>query len=449
MTETPTPDRTDPGPPTLRDRVKHPPGVLPKNVQTWVILGVALLMIAILALETPRKRDTEAEGIEGRPAVVDPNERRIQEYRRRIEEHAQRLAAERARLEQAQLRSDPMPEPLPAPPESYGSPYFQQPPARPERNAMTAIERDKEERAYNAPFASNVALSYRQGQFRERTAPSVSAQNHLTQPSAPYPYAGPAHLDPSFPFYPFGAGPVPPAQQGLPTNLHVPTGAESPEATSSTPSTQSTSSTVAEPANPRASPEKHYRLFEGTILEAVLTNRLTGSFAGPVNCMLTENVYSHDRQTLLIPKGSRILGEVRQVDHFGQERLAVVFHRLIMPNGYSLDLGQFQGLNQIGETGLKDQVNRHYLRVFGVSLAIGAIAGLAQAGTRYGDDYSAGDAYRQGVSRSVSASSTRILDRFLNVLPTFTIREGHRIKIHLAGDLLVPAYAGHERPPEL
>ncbi len=81
-------------------------------------------------------------------------------------------------------------------------------------------------------------------------------------------------------------------------------------------------------------------------------------------------------------------------------------------------------------------------------MAIGAIAGLAQAGTRYGNDYSAGDAYRQGVSRSVSASSLQILNRYLNVLPTFTVREGHRIKILLAGDLLVPAYADHPEPAD-
>ena len=165
--------------------------------------------------------------------------------------------------------------------------------------------------------------------------------------------------------------------------------------------------------------------------------------------MLTEDVYSHNRQKLLIPKGSRVLGEVRPVEQFGQERLAVVFHRIIMPDGFSLDLDQFQGLNQIGETGLKDKVNHHYLRLFGVSLAVGAIAGLAQAGTRYGNDYSSADAYRQGVSRSVSASSMQILDRFLNVLPTFTIREGHRIKILLAGDLVVPAYADHQMPDDL
>ena len=182
---------------------------------------------------------------------------------------------------------------------------------------------------------------------------------------------------------------------------------------------------------------------EGTIIETVLTNRLDGAFSGPVNCMVTTNVYSHDGQHLLVPQGSRVLGEVRKVETFGQERLAVTFHRLIMPDHSSVDLDKFQGLNQIGETGLRDQVNHHYLQVFGVSLAIGAIAGLGESNSRTGLDRSAADAYERGVATSLSQSSLRILDRYLNVLPTFTIPEGHRVKIYLAEDLWLPAYDRH------
>ena len=181
-------------------------------------------------------------------------------------------------------------------------------------------------------------------------------------------------------------------------------------------------------------------MFEGTVIETVLTNRLDGSFSGPVNAMVTTAVYSHDHQRLLIPQGTRVLGEVQRVTTFGQQRLAVTFHRLIMPNGYSVNLDKFQGLSQVGETGLRDQVNRHYLQTFGVSLAVGAIAGIAQAQSRYGFEVSGADVYRQGVASSLSQSSMRILDRYLNILPTFTIREGHRIKVYLTNDLSLPAY---------
>ena len=102
-------------------------------------------------------------------------------------------------------------------------------------------------------------------------------------------------------------------------------------------------------------------LYEGTILETVLTNRLDSTFSGPVNCLVTTNVYSPDGATLVIPQGTRVLGEVKKLDSQGQQRLAVTFHRLIRPDFSSVSLDQFQGLSQIGETGLRDQVNHHYL----------------------------------------------------------------------------------------
>ena len=165
--------------------------------------------------------------------------------------------------------------------------------------------------------------------------------------------------------------------------------------------------------------------------------------------MVTTNVYSRDHQQLLIPQGSRVLGEATKVNAFGQQRLAVFFHRIVMPDGFSLSLDNFHGLSQIGETGLRDQVNHHYIQIFGTSLAIGAIAGLAQANTQYGFNTSALDNYRQGVSQSLSQSSLRILDRFLNVLPTFTIREGNRVKVYLSDDLLLPSYDRHKLPGDL
>ena len=176
------------------------------------------------------------------------------------------------------------------------------------------------------------------------------------------------------------------------------------------------------------------------MIETVLTNRLDGTFAGPVNCLVTTAVYAPDHQHLLIPAGARVLGDARPVTTFGQTRIAVVFHRVLLPNGARIDLETFHGLSQIGETGLRDEVDRHYAQIFGASLAVGAIAGLAQAQTSIGLDATALDVYRQGAAANLAQSSARILDRFLNLLPTVTIREGHRIKVYVSSDLDVPVY---------
>jgi type IV secretion system protein VirB10 len=186
---------------------------------------------------------------------------------------------------------------------------------------------------------------------------------------------------------------------------------------------------------------KRYTLFEGSIIETALTTRLDATFSGPVVCVASADVYSQNGRHLLIPRGTRVLGEVRQVNDLGQQRIAVGFHRLIFPNGQSVTLDNFVGLNQIGETGLRDQVNHHYVQIFGAAIAVGAISGLAQSNTNYGSNASPTDIYRQGVSSSLSQSSMHILDRFLNILPTFTIREGHRIKVYLSQDLELPEYS--------
>jgi type IV secretion system protein VirB10 len=112
-----------------------------------------------------------------------------------------------------------------------------------------------------------------------------------------------------------------------------------------------------------------------------------------------------------------------------------------MPDGHTYSLDRFKGLDQIGETGVSDDVNRHYAQVFGASLAIGAISGLAQYGTRGGFNASFGDTYRQAEGASLATSTSRVLDRYLNVLPTITIREGFRLKVYLTNDLDLPAYA--------
>ena len=189
-----------------------------------------------------------------------------------------------------------------------------------------------------------------------------------------------------------------------------------------------------------------HRVLEGTLIDTVLTNRLDGSAAAPVNCLVTNAIYSHSRQHVLIPAGARVLGETKPVQAFGETRLAVVFHRLLMPDGRTYRLDEFIGLNQIGDAGLQDRVNQHYLATFGAAAAVGLISGLAQFLGNVG--LGAGDGDRTviiagGVGDATSQATVQVMNRFLNRLPTVTIREGHRVKVYLTSDLELPAYDAH------
>ncbi len=184
------------------------------------------------------------------------------------------------------------------------------------------------------------------------------------------------------------------------------------------------------------------RLLEGTIIDTVLTNRLDGDTASPVNCLVTNPVYSHSGQQVLIPAGSRVLGETKPVRSVGESRLAVAFHRLVFPDGRTVSLDQFAGLNQVGDAALHDQVNQHYLATFGAASAIGLITGLGQyLGTLgFGGSGDRTIVIAGGFGNATAEATAQVMNRFLNRLPTITIREGHRVKVYLTTDLELPPY---------
>jgi type IV secretion system protein VirB10 len=193
-----------------------------------------------------------------------------------------------------------------------------------------------------------------------------------------------------------------------------------------------------------------YVIYEGLTMDTVLMNRLDGDSVGPVKVLVSNPVYSHDGQHVLVPEGTIVLGEARKIgsNGFGQQRrIAVTFHRMIMPDGYSVDLDQFHGLDQIGEEALKDKVNNHYLEIFGTSIALGVIAGAGQITQGGGAITTSGSqAFTTGAASGVSQSATTVLDRFIQIPPTITIREGHRVKVYFTQDMLLPAYENHTIP---
>jgi type IV secretory pathway VirB10-like protein len=437
---------------TVEDKAPKPAGLLPKNTQQLVILGVAVVMVLIMWLTGGgKRRAASATAPQAGSHVQAPNAATVEDFKQTIQ---QEQAATRqpispsnlARLQAMGLAGDvprggvaTMPEgTVPDPGGAVDGPAGTQPPPPPD-----PVKEDKKKREYLSLFSPNVAFTSRKGQEAEqlvgsRGTGSAPAQNTLEPPSS-------TDLDAQ----------VHQAEAQFVTAAQT----AAREARGIAPTVGEQQKPLGDPErpNPDASrPEafnsftgKRYVVFEGTVLETLLINRLNGTFAGPINCLVTTDIYSHDRQQILIPSGTKVLGEAKKVEALGQQRLAVFFHRLIMPDGYSVSLDQFKGLNQIGETALRDKVNNHYLQIFGASLAVGILGGISEAGTGNVFTNSPLDRARAGLGSSLANSSTEILDRFLNVLPTVTIREGNRVKIYLSGDLLLPDYAQHTMQPDL
>ena len=395
--------------PAVRDKRIVPEGVVPKQAQGYVVAGLAVLILLAVMFSKNHPKPTPKDAVSSPVATsTDANQRKIQELEQDLSadqrQSQQQSAAQRAGAVTAAnvaTATNPAQPGVASPATPSPQPATTEPPRDPVAEAEKAL-------VFKSRFASNL----------------VSADTGALRPSA--------------------------ESAGRPENMAAPIAAR-PE---DTPPQAPAAAQVAAANGQKRAPEVNvnsahgqpFVLFEGTTIDTALVNRLDGEFAGPVKVMVTNPVYSQDRQHVLIPEGTFILGDAQKVSGFGQKRLAVAFHRLLMPDGYSVDLDQFRGLDQVGETGLKDKVNNHYLQIFGASIALGVISGASEATTNGGYSESGSDMYRQGMASSLAASGTNVLDKFINIPPSITIREGHRIKVYLTQDMLLPAYENHDMP---
>jgi len=424
----------------IQDKAPKPPGLIPKNIQAWVMLGLAVLMVIIMWLTNGKKAQTapksRAPAIQN-SAPLEVNQAKITDLQNRNQELQREQQA--AINQQSKFFGAIQGDSQTAAPAQVTNPQ----PGAPEPEDPIQAERKK--RGYLSLFSSNVALSYRKDLLQPESAvtnnPSSSQNRPGQQPTFDQQLS---QILQTFPPMPQAVAPTP-----LVSGSARQTGTTTAEEAEKKASESTSKQLSPNPSALNAAEGKTYVLFEGTILETVLLNRLSGDFNGPVECLVTTDVYSHDRQHLLIPSGTKVLGEAKRVEAFGQTRLAVAFHRLIMPDGYSVSLDQFKGMNQIGDTGLRDQVNNHYFKIFGASLAVGAIGGISEAQSSVLLNQTGIQSMEAGVGQSMGQTSQRILDKFLNILPTITIREGHRVKIYLSGDLALPDYANHRMPSDL
>jgi type IV secretory pathway VirB10-like protein len=191
-----------------------------------------------------------------------------------------------------------------------------------------------------------------------------------------------------------------------------------------------------------------YRVFEGTVLEGVVTNHIDGGLSGPILIMLTTDYYSHDHQQLLMPQGTRLIGTVQSVGIEQQRKMFVTFHRAVCPDGFSLDFDKYIGLDPLGTTGLATKVDHGYLQAFAAAAAIGGLGGLAQIGNN-GSVFSPSTEIRNGISEQSAQEGEQVLNHFLNRLPIITLKEGSRARVYVGRDILIPSYAEHRVDPTL
>jgi type IV secretion system protein VirB10 len=195
--------------------------------------------------------------------------------------------------------------------------------------------------------------------------------------------------------------------------------------------------------DPATSP---YVVQAGAVIPAALITGIRSDLPGQITAQVTEPVYdSPTGKYLLIPQGARLIGQYDSSVAFGQNRLLLVWTRLIMPDGASIVLERLPGADTGGYAGLEDQVDNHWGMLFKAAvlstfLSVGAEAGTSQ------DENNLVQAIRSGASNSISQTGQQIVQRELNIQPTLTIRPGFPVRVIVSRDLVLAPYGQEGRP---
>nr|WP_083810979.1 TrbI/VirB10 family protein [Parvularcula bermudensis] len=186
-------------------------------------------------------------------------------------------------------------------------------------------------------------------------------------------------------------------------------------------------------------PPSPYVVQAGAIIPAALVTGLRSDLPGQVTAQVTSNVYdSPIGRFLLIPQGSRLIGEYDSRVAFGQSRVLLAWTRLILPNGRSIVLERQPGADQAGYAGLEDGVNNHWGKLF---MAAG-LATVLNIGAEFGadDDDEIARAIREGTQDTIGRAGDEIVRRQLSISPTLTIRPGFPVRVMVTHDLVLEPY---------
>ena len=189
---------------------------------------------------------------------------------------------------------------------------------------------------------------------------------------------------------------------------------------------------------PPASP---YMLQAGAVIPAALITGIRSDLPGQITAQVTENIYdSPTGRILLVPQGTRLIGQYSNDVGFGQRRVLLVWSRLILPNGRSIVLERQPGADTQGYAGLEDGVDYHWwdlAKAAGLSTLLAVGAELA-----VNDENRLLRAIRGGAQDTINDAGQQIIRRQLNIAPTLTIRPGFPVRVIVTRDLVLEPYRG-------
>lgn len=185
-------------------------------------------------------------------------------------------------------------------------------------------------------------------------------------------------------------------------------------------------------------PRSPYEVKAGTLIPAVLITGINSQLPGMIIAQVSEQVFDTvSGRYLLIPQGTRILGQYENSVNYGQERVRVVWNRMIFPDGSSISLEGMPGVDTGGQSGFTDQVDNHWGKLAGGVLLSSLLAGTAQS--QYDDGDFEGRFY-SNVGSEINRTGQRITRKNLDIQPTLEIRQGFPVNILVHKDMVLKPY---------
>lgn len=174
---------------------------------------------------------------------------------------------------------------------------------------------------------------------------------------------------------------------------------------------------------------------EGKLLDAVLETGINTDHPGMLRALISDDIYGDTGRTVLLPRGSRLIGEYDADVAQGQSRVFVIWQRAIRPDGIDVALGS-GGTDALGEAGLAGDVNRHFFTMFGAATLLSIIgASAATVGVGAQDAANSAATYRSSVSQGFNEATNNVMGVFVRIKPTITVPPGTTVKVFVARDL--------------
>jgi type IV secretion system protein TrbI len=194
-----------------------------------------------------------------------------------------------------------------------------------------------------------------------------------------------------------------------------------------------------------ANPASRYTVQAGTVIPAALITGIRSDLPGEITAQVTEAVYdTPSGKYLLIPQGARLIGKYDSQVAFGQNRVLLVWDRIIMPDGKSIVLERQEGADTQGFAGLEDDVDYHWWELAKAAMLSTLLGVGSDLGTNGSNDSDLVHALREGAQDSLSNTGQQLVRRQLNVQPTLTIRPGFPVRVIVNRDLVLAPYAHQE-----